>query len=547
MTHENPGSGIFECSDRATEAVADADPLTATYAGISGRDDRWPDLTPAGHAQRAELMESLRRDALSCRLDGPDEELAARVLIEDLDEHLERYAAGDHHRDLNSIASSFQSLHDVFGVMSDPAAVAARLSTLHEALRGWRETMAEGLTSGIVVARRQVETTIEQGRAWSGSEGFAEVASLDGCREPALAARAAYAEAADWLERDYLPYAEAEDAVGEGRYMREARSHLGTTIDASDTYAWGWSEVRRVQNELARVCDEIAPGDPMGAAIELLRTDPARAAGDSAEFLDLMLQRQLTALDQLAGKHFVVDDRIRSIEVSAAPPGGPLAPHYTPPSEDFSRPGCVWYPLGDRSTFPLWEEVTTAHHEGFPGHHLQVGTQMALGERSSRYHRTLVWKPGSGEGWALYAEALMGELGYLDRPEYVAGQLAAELFRACRIVIDIGLHLRYRIPEDAPFHAGERWSPELALTVLRDEAFVEEGLAASEVTRYLGWPAQAISYKLGERAITELRSQRQTQGDFDPSTFHADVLRVGAVGLDLLRDSVNPGRWRAGP
>ncbi len=218
-----------------------------------------------------------------------------------------------------------------------------------------------------------------------------------------------------------------------------------------------------------------------------------------------------------------------------------LAPHYTPPSEDFSRPGCVWYPLGERTTFPLWEEVTTAHHEGFPGHHLQVGTQMALGDRLSRYHRTLVWKPGSGEGWALYAELLMSELGYLELPDFVVGQLAAELFRACRIVIDIGLHLGYSIPEDAEFHPGEHWSPALAREMLEEVAFVEPALASSEVTRYLGWPAQAISYKLGQRAIIDLRLQRRSAGRFDPVGFHSDVLRVGAVGLDLLAEVVGAG------
>ena len=88
-----------------------------------------------------------------------------------------------------------------------------------------------------------------------------------------------------------------------------------------------------------------------------------------------------------------------------SPPGGALAPYYTQPSEDFvSRPGTVWYPLEGKTTFPLFQEVTTAHHEGFPGHHLQVGVQMCQGDLLSRYHKLIVWLPGAGEGWALYAE-----------------------------------------------------------------------------------------------------------------------------------------------
>lgn len=536
-------SEVYALSDRATDAVAAADPLTATWAGIAGHDERWPDLSPAGHALRAQLARDLVAEARACPVAGPEEALAQRLLVEDLTEQVDRHEAGDHWRDLDSIASSFQGVHDVLGVMTDPDPVAARLSTVGEVLGGWRETLAEGVRSGVVVARRQVLAAIEQGRVWASPEGFEEVAGLPGCAGPAAEARAAYAATADWLATEYLPHAEPSDAVGPERYGREARRHLGTTIDPVATYEWGWSEIRRLRTELAEVCAQIAPGEPTAGAIDLLRTDPSRAAAGAAEFLSVMQERQDLALAQLGGTHFDLDDRIRAIEVRAAPPGGALAPRYSPPSEDFTRAGCVWYPLGDRTRFPLWEEVTTAHHEGVPGHHLQVGTQMALGDGVSRYHRTLVWKPGSGEGWALYAERLMGELGYLDRPDYVAGQLAASLFRACRIVIDLGLHLGFAVPHDAPFHPGATWTPELAEEVLRAEAFVEDGLARSEVVRYLGWPAQAISYKLGERAIVELRERRRAaaaaEGQaFDPVAFHRDVLHAGAIGLDLLADTV---------
>jgi uncharacterized protein (DUF885 family) len=531
---------IHALADRAVEMIADADPLEATHAGIRGRDDRWPDLSPTGHAARADLAAALATEARSCPVDGPDEELARRVLLADLDERVEHHAAGDRWYDCNSIESSLQSTREVVGLTADPADVAARLATIDEPLAGWCETLAEGRDRGVVVARRQVLAAIEQARAWSAPAGFADVSALPGCAEPAEAARVAMARTATWLESEYLPHAGDADAVGPERWERNARWHLGTAIDPAATYLWGWEEVRRLTAGLAAVAERIAPGEPPAAAIEVLRTDPARAAHAPEEFLAVMLERQSTAFDQLAGAHFDVDPRIRAIEVRPSPPGGSLAAHYTPPSEDFSRPGCIWYPLGGRTSFPLWEEVTTAHHEGFPGHHLQLGTQLALGDRVSRHHRTLVWKPGSGEGWALYAELLMGELGYLDRPDYEAGLLAAQLLRACRVVIDIGLHLGVRIPYDAPFHPGEEWTAAMAEEMLRDVAFVDPPVAHSEVVRYLGWPAQAISYKLGERAILELRAERRARDGtaFDPVAFHSDVLRAGAVGLDLLAEVV---------
>ena len=180
--------------------------------------------------------------------------------------------------------------------------------------------------------------------------------------------------------------------------------------------------------------------------------------------------------------------------------------------------------------------MTTAHHEGFPGHHLQIGVQNAQGDDLSRYHRLIVWNPGSGEGWALYAEQLMSELGYLDEPELEIGLLASQLFRACRIVIDIGLHLGLPIPDDAPFHAGEEWTFETAVDVMETWGFLDHDMAVTEIIRYLGWPGQAISYKVGEKVYLDLREQLVEQQGMSLKDFHTRVLEIGSVGLDLLQE-----------
>jgi uncharacterized protein (DUF885 family) len=198
----------------------------------------------------------------------------------------------------------------------------------------------------------------------------------------------------------------------------------------------------------------------------------------------------------------------------------------------------VWWSLEGDGPVPLYDQMTTAYHEGFPGHHLQVGVQVSLADKLSRLHRLWMWKSGSGEGWALYAERLMEELGFLDRPDYVFGLLAAQMLRACRVVIDIGAHLDLKIPEGQPFHPGEPWRFESATEMLREYATLDTAYADSEVTRYYGWPGQAISYKVGEKAILELREDaRRDRGDhFDLKVFHRDLLEVGPVGLDLLRE-----------
>jgi uncharacterized protein (DUF885 family) len=197
----------------------------------------------------------------------------------------------------------------------------------------------------------------------------------------------------------------------------------------------------------------------------------------------------------------------------------------------------VWFAIGEQQVVPLFDQVTTDYHEGFPGHHLQSGTQMVSPARLSRYQKMLVWYPGSGEGWALYAEDIMEELGYLEKPDYLMGKLAGEMLRACRVVIDIGSHLGLPIPAGQPFHPGEPWTFETAVEMLVDYAAQARDVAESEVIRYLGWPGQAIAYKVGQQAIRDMRAEaaRRHGAAFDLKAFHARLLEFGAVGLDVLR------------
>ena len=260
------------------------------------------------------------------------------------------------------------------------------------------------------------------------------------------AGRSAFADFAEYLRTDYLPHAVTSDAVGAARYVRNAAQFLGTTIDPAETYAWGWAEIADLRSRMEEVAAEIAPGGTIGEALEVLKSDPARLAPDRESFVRVIADRESAALDQLADTHFDVPDTIRDVEVKLAAPGGSLGAYYVGPSEDFTRPGSVWWSLEGDGPFPLYDEITTAYHEGFPGHHLQVGVQMSHAEQLSRLQRLWVWKSGTGEGWALYAERLMAELGYLDSPDYVFGWLSAQMLRACRVVIDIGSHLEYPIP-----------------------------------------------------------------------------------------------------
>jgi uncharacterized protein (DUF885 family) len=311
------------------------------------------------------------------------------------------------------------------------------------------------------------------------------------------------------------------------------------TIDPDETYEWGWEEVRRLRSEMETTAGEIDSDKTISEVIDLLETDPARSAATREDFVEFVSAIQQQAIAQLAGEHFSVPDELRVVTVNIAPPGGSLGAWYVGPSEDFSRPGSIWYAPGERERLPYWQEVSTAYHEGFPGHHLQVGTAVLERDRLSRFHRHAIWYSGAGEGWALYAERLMDEHGFFEKPEYRLGLLASQLFRAVRVVVDIGCQLGFTIPDDAPLHGGQVWSYETAVDYMIQIGLLHPDVAESEVKRYLGWWGQAIAYKVGEREILSMREQARARPGYDQREFHARMLAAGAIRLDHLRETMS--------
>ena len=396
-----------------------------------------------------------------------------------------------------------------------------------------------------------------QARRWSGVEGgpsfFHELvepaAGTEGVgpslqaalAEGATAAAAAYGELARYLLEDYAPEAPERDAVGPERYALAARSFLGAEVDLAETSAWGWHELARIEQEMGEVADELRPGAGIAETVEWLEQGSDLAVGSEDELRDWLQQLMDETVARLDGTHFDIAPPVRRVEAMIAPPGGAAAMYYTPPSEDFTRPGRTWYPSMGLARYPLWAEMTTAYHEGVPGHHLQCAQVVLAREHLSRVQR-LGFVSGHGEGWALYAERLMDELGQLGRAEYRMGMLAAQALRAVRVIIDVGMHLELPLPVDqagpeAPFHPGEHWTPELGRAFLFQRSRHPEAFMASELVRYLGWPGQAISYKVGERVWLDARAdaRRRHGPDFDLKGFHTYALDLGPLGLDPLR------------
>ena len=477
-------------------------PIAATTQGVAGRDHLCADLSPDRHHQSADLYKATRAELLP-HLDHPDptQAFAARVLVGDLDERINRHDTKKYRRDLNHIYSPFQIVRDVFDVMprssvDDWDNIVARLDGFAGMLDGYRRSLEEGVVASDTVALRQAESVLTQVEVVASDDsmflGFVEEAASAGVDSGAIAAavdsaRSGCVDLAIWLKSSYLPAARPQDAVGEDEYVRGAAEFLGMDLDPHETYEWGWDEIHRLRAEMAATSSEVDPNLSLEEVIDLLKTDPGRSAATRAEFTDFVSALQQQAIQQLDGGHFAVPDELKVITVNIAPPGVPLGAWYNPPSEDFDRPGSIWYAPGEREQLPYWQEVSTAYHEGFPGHHLQVGTAVMLKDKLSRFHRMRIWNSGAGEGWALYAERLMDELGFFEKPEYRLGLLTSQLFRSVRVVVDIGCQLEKVIPDHAPIHVGDIWNYHIGVDYMNIVGLQPRDMSESEVTRYLGW------------------------------------------------------------
>jgi uncharacterized protein (DUF885 family) len=552
-------SPVYDLSNAYVERWAELDPIGATSRGIPGHDTELTDFSPDGAEARAELDRSTRR-VLSGLLprDGERDRLAADVMGERLEAALDRHNAGEWLRDLRVIGSPVQAVRQCFDLMptqtgEDWETVAARMSRIPQALEGLRGTLRESLQRRATAARRQALACAEQARVWSGGAGmrpffeafldkYAQGTAGNGTlrrrlEESAARATQAYAELARFLRDEYAPRAELRDPAGAERYALLARSFTGMALDLRETYAWGWDELRRIEDRMRKVATRIRPGASLPEVIEFLEADPARAIeGEDAlrRWLQDLMDRTVRDLD---GTHFETPDPVKRVEAMIAPPGGAAAMYYTRPSEDFKRPGRTWYPTLGKTRFPLWGEVSTAYHEGVPGHHLQMGMLTYIAGELSRFQRLGAFVPGHTEGWALYAERLMDELGYLENPDYELGMLRAQALRAMRVVVDLGMHLELPIPKGEAYHPGETWNAELALPFAIERSYEPADFMRSEIDRYLGWPAQAICYKVGERVWLQVREAvRRRDGEhFSLRDFHARALRLGPMGLEQLR------------
>lgn len=564
MTSPRPHTPIDALAEAWVDTLVDHDPTVGTYIGRAGSNHLLPDFSPEG----ADAMAAAERSSLDALLAAPVADAVDAVTRADLTAELrlglELHAVGEHLRDLNVIESPPQQVRDVFDLMPTEAVedwevIAERLRAVPAALAGYRSSLLLGVARGTVPAIRQVREVAAQSRRTAGGGGEDSVFALTvaaasdtlGVTErltrelevAASGAAEAYAGLAEFLEREIAPAAPAADTFGRERYERASEGFLGMRVDLDETYAWGLDELRRMVAEQERVAAEIVPGGRPGPgivaeAIALLEANPSRKLHGTEALRAWMQETSDRAVRELGASQFDIPQEIRALECLIAPSqeGGI---YYTGPSDDFSRPGRMWWSVPEGVTeFDSWRELTTVYHEGVPGHHLQIGQAVVNRGLLNEWRRQLAGTSGHAEGWALYAERLMEQLGYLDDPADRLGMLDGQRMRAARVVLDIGVHL------GKPRLDGIGcWDGDYALAFMRDNVNMNDGFVRFEVNRYLGWAGQAPSYKIGQRAWEGLRAEAEKRSsdagmDFDIREFHRRALSLGGVRLDTLQGAL---------
>jgi uncharacterized protein (DUF885 family) len=539
-------SAIFELSDKYVDQAAAMSPMESTMLGLHTNQDKLDDFSLEAAESRAKLDRTTLAALMALTPIDEIDRISQKVMQERLESALLLHESKEAFILWNVLTSPPSDIRSIFELMpresaQDLAHISSRLAAVSGAHASWISTISTLAQEGLTTAKRQVRGVISQLDDYAAG-GYAEMAknfdpqgSYPELHTKALLAQESCAQTAAYLRDEYLPLANPNDAVGADRYAIWARYFTGAELDLQATYEWGVKDLKAINDRMWRVAAKIKPdAQSLREVADFLDQDPQYLVKGKDEIIRRLQEFTDAAIARMDGEYFEIDDRIKICEARLAPEGSASAPYYNAPSEDLSRPGTTWLPTLGKDEFPWWGLVTTWYHEAVPGHHLQCATVTIENDRLSRFQRNEAWISGYGEGWALYAERFMDELGAFDEPGIEMGYLSGQALRAARIVVDIGMHLGF---EDSN---GVVWNADSSRELLNKFALLDEEHSISETDRYLGWPGQAISYKVGERIWMQAREDAKVRlgSKFSLKKFHTYALKIGPMGLDPFADEM---------
>ena len=334
----------------------------------------------------------------------------------------------------------------------------------------------------------------------------------------------------DWYRTSYLPACAKQPGVsaqpgGLDYYNFQIRSHTTTTKSADEIHALGQSEVARIRAEMQAVATK-AGYPSREAMIQSMRTDPKYFAKSPEE----LMEKSSRVAKIIDGKMPSLFHRLPRLpyglrEIPAEIAEGTTTAYYSPGSPAIGVSGTYYVNTSKLDQRPLWEIPALTVHEAVPGHHNQIALQQEL--ELSDFRKNGAFFTAFVEGWGLYSERLGIEMGLYDTPEKDMGRLSYEMWRACRLVVDTGIHAK-------------GWSKAQAIQFMKDNSALTDANIEAEVNRYMSWPGQALAYKIGELKIRELRglAEKELGAKFDLAAFHDTVLGQGAIPLDVLEPMV---------
>lgn len=530
------------CEDFVYDLAA-LSPTLATRVGVDGHDHDLQDFSPSYWDSVADRVRDIVADvdALNDATDDSDDEddfdavdhLTAAILRQRMTLELELHHRGEYLRMLNNIDSPIQQIRDALALMPKVTAedfenVEARLSRVRTALEGYRESLAEAASQGNVSTHRQIDAVINQCEALGDDDSFLERLGVPPESSVVDDAKAAFQEMADWLSTDLSPQAEYGDSVGRERYELFSDFFLGTKVDLDEVYSHVIEDLRETASQQLDIAHSMFGSDcTVQGAYRRLNEDDQYTLRGTDQLRDWM-ERTTREAVAAARDCFTLPEEVGRIGF-AVDSQGTGGVYYSAPSDDLLRPGTLrWSVPEGRDVFHSWQERSHVFHEGIPGHHLQQTIALTRRTELNLWRRAVNWNSAHSEGWALYAEQLMGEVGAFEDPATRLGMLSSRRLRLARVAVDIGVHLSKKTPDKTG-----TWDAQYAKAFLRDNAALPETGLAFELDRYMGWPGQAPSYAVGYRAWLQLRYDALAKG-MDLREFHDRALALGSMPMALL-------------